>query len=236
MMISTDKTIQPMKKRTPTEKKLLKRSKHHEQKEQEKTIKRKICPLRLNLYRTVMVAGTTFAWFTSEDTVVNRLTASNDYGMAIHENFTPPTDWVPGQTIRKEVTVINTGNIDGLARLFMSAEFNLVVKNTENSVLVNTVDPANITNTTPDRPSITVGGNEYYLKVLDTLAQKNEVESLQAGGMLVCIPSDAGYQVLQDPKKIGTKENVPNVYGNNATGLYLFRRSVDNAETEADTT
>ena len=65
----------------------------------------------------VIVGGSTFAWFTSSDEVTNRLTASADYGVAITETFTPPSDWLPGQKILKEVAAVNTGNIDAFVRL-----------------------------------------------------------------------------------------------------------------------
>jgi len=60
----------------------------------------------------LIIAGSSFAWFTSSDEVTNRLTASSDYGVSIVETFTPPKKWVPGQTIKKEVYAVNTGNID----------------------------------------------------------------------------------------------------------------------------
>lgn len=65
----------------------------------------------------VIVGGSTFAWFTSSDEVTNRLTASADYGVAITETFTPPSDWLPGQEILKKVAAVNTGNIDAFVRL-----------------------------------------------------------------------------------------------------------------------
>ena len=66
----------------------------------------------------VIAAGSTFAWFTSSDEVTNRLTASADYGVSITETFTPPNnDWLPGQTINKEVSAVNTGNVDAFVRM-----------------------------------------------------------------------------------------------------------------------
>ncbi|WP_026052877.1 BsaA family SipW-dependent biofilm matrix protein [Ruminococcus flavefaciens] len=65
----------------------------------------------------VIAAGSTFAWFTSSDEVTNRLTASADYGVSISESFTPPTEWLPGQEIKKEVAAVNTGNIAAYVRL-----------------------------------------------------------------------------------------------------------------------
>nr|MCR5109452.1 SipW-dependent-type signal peptide-containing protein [Ruminococcus sp.] len=54
----------------------------------------------------VMIAGSTFAWFTSKDDVTNRLTASADYGVSIVESFTPPANWIPGQTVNKDVYAV----------------------------------------------------------------------------------------------------------------------------------
>ena len=53
----------------------------------------------------VIVAGSTFAWFTSTDEVTNRMTASANYGVSIVEDFTPPEDMTPGQKVNKDVSV-----------------------------------------------------------------------------------------------------------------------------------
>ena len=66
---------------------------------------------------SVIAAGSTFAWFTSSDEVTNRLTAAADYGVSITETFTPPEEWLPGQEINKDVSAVNTGNIDAYVRL-----------------------------------------------------------------------------------------------------------------------
>ena len=65
----------------------------------------------------VILAGSTFAWFTSQDEVTNRLTASADYGVSIVEDFTPPKDMTPGQEVTKTASVVNTGNIDAFVRV-----------------------------------------------------------------------------------------------------------------------
>lgn len=59
----------------------------------------------------LIIAGSSFAWFTSKDEVTNRLTATSDYGVSIVESFTPPKQWIPGQKINKDVYDVNTGNI-----------------------------------------------------------------------------------------------------------------------------
>ncbi len=74
----------------------------------------------------VMVAGSTFAWFTSKDEVTNRLSASASYPVTIAEDFTPTENWVPGQTINKDVGAVNTGNIDALVRAHLEGEMNIL--------------------------------------------------------------------------------------------------------------
>ena len=60
----------------------------------------------------VMVAGSTFAWFTSKDEVTNRLSAQADFGVKIVESFAPPKNMLPGQEVNKDVYAVNTGSID----------------------------------------------------------------------------------------------------------------------------
>lgn len=55
----------------------------------------------------MIVASSSFAWFTSQDEVVNKLSATNGYSVTIVEDFTPPTNWVPGQTVDKAVRVMS---------------------------------------------------------------------------------------------------------------------------------
>ena len=76
----------------------------------------------------VTVAGATFAWFTSQDQVTNRLSAEADYSVSITEDFTPPQDWTPGQEISKEVSAVNTGNIDSLVRMAFGHSFTVTGK------------------------------------------------------------------------------------------------------------
>lgn len=66
-----------------------------------------------------IVAGSTFAWFSSKDEVTNRLTASADYNVSIVEDFQPPKEWIPGQTVNKDVAAVNTGNVDAFVRMWL---------------------------------------------------------------------------------------------------------------------
>ena len=77
----------------------------------------------------VILAGSTFAWFTSSDEVTNRLSASANYGVTIAEDFTPPENLVPGQKVNKDVSVVNTGNIDALVRVHLEGAMNVLKEN-----------------------------------------------------------------------------------------------------------
>lgn len=74
----------------------------------------------------VMVAGSTFAWFTSQDEVTNRLSASAEYSVAVGETFQPPENWVPGQEINKDAAAVNTGNVDAFVRMWLTGSMRLL--------------------------------------------------------------------------------------------------------------
>ena len=75
----------------------------------------------------VMVLTGTFAWFTTNDSVVNKLkTTDAPSGAQIVEVFTPPTDWKPGQSIIKEVGVVNTGDAPVLTRIHFEEVLKLI--------------------------------------------------------------------------------------------------------------
>ena len=77
-----------------------------------------------------IVAGSTFAWFSSKDEVTNRLTASADYNVSIVEDFQPPADWLPGQTINKDVAAVNTGNVDAFVRMWLGGALRVLEEDT----------------------------------------------------------------------------------------------------------
>jgi len=66
----------------------------------------------------VTIVGATFAWFTANDSVKNRL-ATKDALANVHiqETFVEPDDWKPGQTITKEVAVADVGSAPALVRV-----------------------------------------------------------------------------------------------------------------------
>lgn len=77
----------------------------------------------------LIIAGSSFAWFTSKDEVTNRLSASSEYGVAVAENFQPPENWVPGQEINKDASAVNTGNVDAFVRMYLDGNMRLLQQN-----------------------------------------------------------------------------------------------------------
>jgi len=66
----------------------------------------------------VMVFSATFAWFTVNTSVKNRLATQDGLAnIKIHEVFVEPGDWKPGQSITKEVSASNTGDAPALVRV-----------------------------------------------------------------------------------------------------------------------
>ncbi len=131
------------------------------------------------LLAALIVAGGTFAWFTSKDEVTNKLSASNNYGVTITETFTPPEQWLPGEDVKKEVGVVNTGNIEAFVKLSLANALDLTVMGTSTSVA-----PA-------------TGTADAYVAISDDART-----SLQAGGELVY---KAGSTISDDDKAAGTE-------------------------------
>lgn len=150
-----------------------------------------------------IVVGGTFAWFTSKDEVTNKLTAQNDYGVSIVEDFTPPGDWTPGQEVNKDVYVTNTGNVDAFVKVALS-----------NSMSLTTVAAGG---------AYAAGDVSSYL-TLSTDTNANEVKALCAGGRLVC---SAGTAITDESEQIkyGTD------FTPTDSGLYVFERDVEDGKT-----
>lgn len=173
------------------------------------------------LVAAVITAGSTFAWFTSKDEVTNRLSASAKYDVSIAEDFQPPEEWIPGQTINKDVSAVNTGNVDAFVRMWLGGQMRLLNETTSTAMVEAT--SANVTGLTAvtDADKLNLGltwektasgSSPVYYRTLSTTQRKNpdlnntsndeetnqpatfsEVQSVQAGGVLVMAPENAGY-------------------------------------------
>lgn len=126
-----------------------------------KTSKQKRVLVVSVLLAALIVAGSTFAWFQSQDEVTNKLSASNDFGVTITETFTPPSQWLPGEKVDKKVGVVNTGNIDAFVKLSLTNALDLTV-----------VGEADTT--------FTAANADKYIQLSEA-----EIKSIQAGGYIV---------------------------------------------------
>lgn len=188
----------------------------------------------------VTVAGSTFAWFTSQDEVTNRLTASADYGVSVVEDFTPPEDWTPGQKINKDVSAVNTGNVAAFTRLGLLYDSKLTVADDgvavpESATAASSADKASWVElkkvaSTTNTPT---GGNAVNNSA-------NEVSLLQAGGALVVAagavvtPSDKWNERSGDDET-ATDYSGASQYKPSKTGLYIFKRMVYAGDGETTT-
>ena len=173
----------------------------------------------------VTVAGSTFAWFTSKDEVTNRLSASASYNVSVAEDFTPPEDWTPGQTVKKEAKAINTGNVDAFVRMWLTGDMKLVKEDAGVAALPTTLEAvtaqpyAGLKLTKKD-------GNDNYYRILTD----DERKALQTGELAY---AGGAYKIDDVPGAAFTTGQgaVELINSKNFTpteaGLYIFRRNYD---------
>lgn len=198
----------------------------------------------------VTVAGSTFAWFTSKDEVTNRLSAKAEYNTSIVEDFQPPYEWVPGQTVNKDVSIVNTGNVDALVGVQLSGKLSLIRAGEGSAVTSDaTALPDGITTAT-NYDAINDTTKTYALELSknavapvaqnDTAGSEanaqggiaNEVTTLQAGGTLIWAngavkPTDEFSERSGDDAEGTTPDySGANQFTPSASGVYIFRRNV----------
>ena len=154
----------------------------------------------------ILFACNTFAWFTSEDEVTNRLSASADYNVQIVESFTPPNNWIPGQEVRKDVYATNTGNIPAFVKESISGVLTITTEKESNNA---TPTSANTKLTKAER---------YVMEAGSYLAYKPDASTNALGNQIVAMtPSPTNL----DGYTAETTDFTPT-----ANGLYVFRRSI----------
>ena len=184
-----------------------------------------------------VMAGSTFAWFTSKDEVTNRLSANASYNVSVTEDFTPPEDWVPGQTIKKEAAAINTGNVDAFVRMWLTGDMKLVKGDA--GVVYTTLDATTLADVT-DASYTTLGlkkkdASDNYYRVLTD----DERKALQSGELAY---AGAAYNYTTNQSESGTDYGDKTAYTTgqgavklvdsdtftpSAAGLFIFRRTYD---------
>ena len=65
------------------------------------------------------VVGGTWAFFTQDTTIHNKLTTEGEYGLNTTEKFNPGSEWASGTEVEKKITVRNTGKGAVLVRVKM---------------------------------------------------------------------------------------------------------------------
>ena len=158
----------------------------------------------------LIIAASSFAWFTSKDEVTNRLTADANYGVSIVESFTPPANWVPGQQVNKDVYAVNTGNVAAFVEEDVAGKLNVTFENYVSSFGVNATDVE-------------------YVKVTD-----DEKTSLEAGGYLIWTDTTEPIGEKNVKRTADNNTTSGNYWKPTQTGFYIFRRAItDNINTTA---
>ena len=148
----------------------------------------------------LIVAGSTFAWFTSRDEVVNKISASNEYNVVAKEDFTPPDNWIPGQTVKKEAGAVNTGNVPAFVKATVSGNIVLTQK----------------------AENMATSGTDFKDKAEEL--SRDEVISKQAGGLLVYSGTEIENGTQVKTVQAADKIDSGSVYATEA-GYYIFARS-----------
>jgi len=162
----------------------------------------------------LIIAGSSFAWFTSKDEVTNRLAANADYGVRIVESFAPTANWLPGQTVNKDVYATNTGTVAAFVKETVSG----VLTITNEKAVTGAYNPANeyVELTEEERYAVEAGA---------FLAYKPDGDTNELGNQLVVRPDD----------NTGTDKVFD--FTPTVEGLYVFRRTIDvNNDTTSEVT
>ena len=160
----------------------------------------------------LIIAASSFAWFTSKDEVSNRLSANADYGVSIVESFAPPKNWIPGQEVNKDVYAVNTGNIGAFVNEDVSGVMSVTYE-IESDTFVQT----------------------SAVKLNDTEIAETEFDGVTAkeGGAFLAYTTSStptGYVVSSRQQDDLTGRFVPT-----EEGVYIFRRSLDVATNGTET-
>ena len=70
----------------------------------------------------VGIVGLTFAYFTNSADIDN-IFQTKPYGNVITEEFTSPSNWLPGSEVEKSVVATNTGEVDQAVRIKLTEEW-----------------------------------------------------------------------------------------------------------------
>jgi len=164
----------------------------------------------------LIIAGSSFAWFTSSDEVTNRLSANADYDVRIVESFAPPKNFLPGQEVNKDVYAVNTGTIGAFVKETVSGVMTITRETKVPSADFST-EKANLTKLTAAERYVMEAGSYLALKPATAI-------TLELGDKIVSmIPNGTDLDKY-------TTADVLTDFAPTENGLYVFRRSIKVAD------
>jgi len=164
----------------------------------------------------LIIAGSSFAWFTSSDEVTNRLSANADYDVRIVESFAPPENFIPGQEVNKDVYAVNTGTVAAYVKESVSGVMTIT-----REVKVPSSDFDTLTAAQKAELTKLTAAERYVMEAGSYLALKPAAATtLTLGDKIVSmVPSSTDLEAY-------TTADVLTDFAPTATGLYVFRRSI----------
>ena len=85
----------------------------------------------------VGIVGLTLAYF-ANSTSVDNLFTTQPYGTTVTEEFTSPSNWLPGDEVDKTIVATNTGNVDEAVRISLSENWKTANNGTLNGWITST--------------------------------------------------------------------------------------------------
>ena len=152
----------------------------------------------------LIIAGSSFAWFTSKDEVTNRLSANADYDVSIVESYAPPKNWLPGQEINKDVYAVNTGNIAAFVNEDVSGVMNVTYEVASDTFV--------------QTSAVKLDDTEIAETAIDGVTAK------EVGAFLAFTTSSAPTGYLVSSR---TEDDLSGRFVPTEEGVYIFRRSID---------
>ena len=172
----------------------------------------------------LIIAGSSFAWFTSKDEVTNRLSANADYDVKIVESFAPPENWLPGQEINKDVYAVNTGNVEAFVEESVSGVLTITreVSGKEATTENVTADAVKLT-----KAEVYAIEDGSYLAWAPTASNFSDKLGNQVVAMIPDSDDLDGYSsITYTVTEGGETKTLTKDFGPDAAGLYVFRRSI----------
>ena len=174
-----------------------------------KNIKKKKALVTIIIGIICISIGGTFAYYTSSATFDNEFVTA-EYKTVAEEVFESPTNWKPGDTTEKTVTVTNEGDINARVRVCITDTWlakdgttELPNHDTTQDIDIAVINPAN----TSDWVVNQVDGCYYYLDELEpnettsspiesvtfNSAYTGDVSCTKVGNVITCESGDSGY-------------------------------------------